>query len=138
MQDSNAEYKQIRDLPLESILSLYRSVQWSAADKPEALKSALKNSHSLVSAWQDEKLVGLANAISDGFLVVYYPHLLVRPEYQGQGIGRRLMEILVAKYAEFHQQILVSDGKTIEFYRKCGFERAGQSESMWIYQGTEH
>jgi ribosomal protein S18 acetylase RimI-like enzyme len=42
------------------------------------------------------------------------------------------------KYGDFHQQILVADGKAIEFYKKCGFERAGKSESMWIYQGTEH
>jgi GNAT superfamily N-acetyltransferase len=33
--------------------------------------------------------VGLGNAISDGALVVYYPHMLVLPEYQGRGIGRR-------------------------------------------------
>ena len=47
------------------------------------------------------------------------------------------MDLLRAKYAGFHQQILVSGGKTIEFYKKCGFEKAGQ-QSMWIYKGGEH
>ena len=23
-------------------------------------------------------------------------------------------------------------------YRKCGFERAGHTEPMWVYAGTEH
>jgi len=25
-----------------------------------------------------------------------------------------------------------------EFYRKCGFERAGKTEPMWIYAGHDH
>ena len=120
------------------IVSLYRANEWSAADKPDELQRALLNSHSLVFAWHEETLVGLGNAISDGFLVVYYPHLLVLPEHQRKGIGGRIMDLLTAKYAGFHQQILVSDGTTIEFYKKCGFEKAGQTQSMWIYKGGEH
>ena len=26
----------------------------------------------------------------------------------------------------------------IDFYRKCGFERAGHTEPMWVYAGSEH
>ncbi|GAL03228.1 histone acetyltransferase HPA2 and related acetyltransferases [Photobacterium aphoticum] len=35
------------------------------------------------------RLVGIGNAISDGHLVVYYPHMLVHPDVQGQGIAAR-------------------------------------------------
>jgi predicted N-acetyltransferase YhbS len=98
----------------------------------------LLNSHSLVTAWDGEKLVGLGNTLSDGYLVVYYPHLLVHPEYQGRGIGKMIMQKLGEKYRDFHQQILVSDGKTVDFYSKCGFERASNTEPMWIYQGNDH
>ena len=132
------EFKEIRDISIESIISLYKANGWTSAEKPEALGEALKNSHSLVSAWSGEELVGLGNAISDGYLVVYYPHLLVLPEFQGKGIGRRIMEILKSKYKEFHQQILVADGQATDFYKKCGFERAGKTESMWIYAGEDH
>ena len=83
-------------------------------------------------------LVGLGNAISDGYLVVYYPHLLVLPDFQGRGIGRQIIDLLKSKYKNFHQQILVADGQAIEFYKKCGFERAGKTESMWIYEGKDH
>ncbi|MEL6852128.1 MAG: GNAT family N-acetyltransferase, partial [Bacteroidota bacterium] len=72
----------------EAVLHLYRLHQWSSAKKPEQLVAALRNSHSLIQAYAGEQLVGLANAISDGHLVVYYPHLLVHPDFQGQGIGR--------------------------------------------------
>ena len=35
-------------------------------------------------------------------------------------------------------QMLTADGKAIDFYKKVGFVRAGQTESMWIYKGDEH
>ena len=132
------QYKDTRELSIKSILPLYEANKWSAAEKPAQLLSALKESHSLVSAWDGEKLVGLGNAISDGHLVVYYSHLLVHPEYQGQGIGTRLMELLMARYTGFHQHILVADGRAVEFYKKRGFVRAGKTEPMWIYAGQDH
>ncbi len=122
----------------EETLALYRANNWFSADKPNALMAALKNSHSLVTARISGVLVGLGNAISDGHLVVYYPHLLVNPEYQGKGIGRKMMEALLQKYASFHQQMLTADGKAVGFYARLGFERAGQTEPMWIYAGDEH
>lgn len=87
------KFKETRDIVIESIISLYKANGWSSADKPEALHKALMNSHSLISAWSGEKLVGLGNTILDNYLVVYYPHLLVHPEFQGRGIGRHIIEI---------------------------------------------
>ena len=138
MSSHAIEYREGAEPPLECVLSLYRANEWSSASKPELLHKALLASHSLVTAWDDGKLVGLGNAISDGHLVVYYPHLLVLPEYQGRGIGTRLMGMLRARYAGFHQHMLVADGRALDFYRKCGFERAGKTEPMWIYAGHDH
>jgi GNAT superfamily N-acetyltransferase len=131
-------YRQTQDLPPDQVLALYRANGWSAAEKPEALCAALKNSHALISAWHGDCLVGLGNALSDGHLVVYYPHLLVLPQYQGQGIGRRIMALMQEKYGHFHQQVLIADGRAVEFYQKCGFTLAGKTRSMWIYQGKDH
>jgi len=127
-----------RDLPADKVIALYAANGWSAASKPQELCNALHNSHSIVSAWIGKELVGLGNALSDGFLVVYYPHLLVLPSYHGQGIGGRILEHLKMKYHGFHQHILVADGRTIEFYKKHGFEQAGSTQPMWIYQGADH
>ena len=138
MKSNGIHYSDTRELALESIVALYRANGWSAAQKPELLHKALLSSHSLLTAWDGMRLVGLGNAISDGCLVVYYPHLLVLPEYQGRGIGTELMRRLMARYEGFHQHMLVADGRALDFYRKCGFERAGKTESMWIYAGDDH
>ena len=127
-----------RDIKVEDIIALYKANKWSSANKPTDLYNALINSHSLVTAWENEKLVGLANAISDGYLVVYYPHMLVLPNYQGKGIGKMIMDKMQEKYNNFHMQMLTADGKAIDFYEKNGFEIAGQTKPMWIYNGDEH
>ncbi len=122
----------------KEVFALYKMHKWSSANKPDQLIAALKNAHTLVMAYQGERLIGLGYAISDGYLVVYYPHLLVHPEFQGNGIGKMIMEKLQLKYADFHQQMLVADGKAINFYKKLGFEQAGQTEPLWIYHGDDH
>ena len=131
-------YSETREPAPEGILVLYRANDWSSAQKPELLHKALLASHALVTAWDGTKLVGLGNAISDGYLVVYYPHLLVLPEYQGRGIGTQIMRRLMARYEGFHQHMLVADGRALDFYRKCGFERAGKTVPLWIYAGHDH
>ena len=131
-------YSERRDIAIAPIVELYEANGWSSAQKPQALHQALIHSHSLISAWHDEKLVGVGNAISDGYLVVYYPHLLVRPDYQGRGIGRTIVEKLKQRYAGMHMHMLVADSEAIAFYEKCGFTRAGKTEPMWIYDGDDH
>jgi len=127
-----------RDIEVDEIIELYKVNNWSSAKKPTALYKALTNSHSLISAWHKNKLVGIGNAISDGFLVVYYPHLLVHPNYQRKGIGLMIMDKMQEKYKGFHMQMLTADGQSIDFYKKAGFERAGKTQPMWIYKGKEH
>lgn len=134
MNQNDIEYKQTRNISIDDILNLYNANNWSSANKPNELYNALMNSHSLITAWDKEKLVGLVNSITDGYLVVYYPHLLVLPEYQKQGIGLNLLKIITQKYQEFHQQILVAEAETVEFYLKSGFRKAGDTQAMWIYK----
>jgi len=120
------------------VVELYKANAWSSAEKPDTLMAALRNSDTLVTARVEGNLIGLANAISDGHLVVYYPHMLVHPNYQGQGVGQKIMEAMLSIYKDYHQQMLTADGKAIEFYEKMGFERAGKTEPMWIYDGNDH
>jgi GNAT superfamily N-acetyltransferase len=126
--------------PIETdeVIDIYRANAWSSADKPLALMAALRNSHSLVTARIGGKLVGLGNAISDGHLVVYFPHMLVHPSFQRRGVGKRMMACMLERYAGFHQQMLTADGDAVQFYESLGFARAGATVPMWIYAGTEH
>lgn len=143
----NAGRKKLMNMAVEingrideaEVLEIYRANKWSSAERPDKLLPALRNSHTLVTARTEEgQLIGLANAISDGHLVVYYPHILVHPDRQGQGVGRKMVEAMQSIYGDFHLQTLTADGESTEFYRALGFERAGKTEPMWIYAGNDH
>lgn len=120
------------------VVALYRANEWPSAEKTDQLLAALRNSHSLVTACLNGQLIGIGNAISDGHLVVYFPHMLVHPSHQEQGIGKRMMQTMQEIYGGFHQQMLTTDGKAVDFNKSLGFSRAGNTEPMWIYAGSEH
>ena len=56
----------------KEVVELYAANGWSSAGKPKELLLALRDSHSLATARVNGRLIGLANAISDGSLVVYF------------------------------------------------------------------
>ncbi len=55
-----ATFSMADSIEADEVLTLYRANGWSSADKPILLLAALKNSHSLVTARLDRKLVGIA------------------------------------------------------------------------------
>jgi GNAT superfamily N-acetyltransferase len=123
------------DAPLKEhdITPLYKLNRWPAGWKPDALLGALHHADHVVTAWNYTQLIGLGSAISDGHLVVYYPHLLVLPSYQGNGIGTAIMERLQAQYEGFHQQVLLAQDHAVGFYEKRGFQHAHGTTPMWIH-----
>ena len=94
-EPGGVSYRDNKELPEAGVVRLYRENDWSKLiEQPARLRRALRDSHRVVSAWDGETLVGLGNALSDGFSVVFYSHLLVLPERQGRGIGSTLFEKL--------------------------------------------
>ncbi|HVT37641.1 MAG TPA: GNAT family N-acetyltransferase [Gemmatimonadaceae bacterium] len=135
---STITFREDRDLPDDQVVGLYASVGWSCARKPDVLCRALRAADAAVTAWDGALLIGIGYAISDGHLVVYYPHLVVAPGYQRRGIGSALMKLLMSRYSHYHQQMLTADGRAVTFYENLGFRGAGNTRSMWIYDGDEH
>ncbi len=136
--DAQINLREARELPEHQVLRLYSECGWSAADKPQDLLKALAGSHTVISAWYEEELVGLGNAISDGALVVYYPHLLVLPRYQRSGIGRQIMKRLQLRYRGFHQQVVLAITNAAPFYEALGFSPASSVAPLWVYDDTDH
>lgn len=129
--------RETKDLDRADVLGLYEANRWSSAAKPDRLMTALGNSDTVVTAWSGTQLIGLGNALSDGALVVYYPHLLVHPDWHGRGVGRAIIARLQERYAGFHQHALIADEPAIGFYERCGFTKAGTCQAMWIYAGGD-
>ena len=70
----------------------------------EKLARAHRNSDFVASAWDGEKLIGVARVITDGEYNGYVNGLRIHPNYQGNGLGRKLMGICASQYPR-HQFI---------------------------------
>lgn len=107
----------------EELQDLFQSVGWLSGNYPERLKKALDNSETVFTAWDDGKLVGLVNAIDDSELTAYVHYLCVNPQYQGQGIGKNLLQRIKEKYKDYLYIILIAENEDlVKYYSRNGFE----------------
>lgn len=104
------------------ILKLFKSVEWESANYPEKLFKALKNSETVITVYDESKLIGLMSAISDGGMNVYFPYLLINPEYHKKGLGKILVNEMLKKYGDFYRKILICGNDKAMFYKKCGMD----------------
>lgn len=108
----------------EELLALYESVGWSAYyHQSEVLKAAFAHSLCVFGAYDAGQLVGLVRTVGDGASVVFIQDILVRPEYQRRGIGRRLVAAVMQRFSHVRQIHLLTDDmpQTVGFYKAVGF-----------------
>jgi hypothetical protein len=62
----------------------------------------------------------------EGSGVLEIKNIAVKPQYQGKGYGKALIDFIVSSYCKEYDFIQVGTGDsplTVPFYEKCGFER---------------
>lgn len=112
----------------ETFLELYQSVGWEAPG-PDQIERALNNSFATFCAYDGELPVGMARLLGDGGMSFYIKDFAVRPEYQGKGVGRMLMEAVegcitgcIPDGWAVSLELISAKGKE-PFYEKFGFEQ---------------
>ena len=86
-----------KNFTVDQIIKLFKSVEWESANYPEKLFKSLKNSETVITLYDENNLIGLMSAISDGGMNVYFPYLLIDPEYHGKGLGKMTVEKMLEK-----------------------------------------
>ncbi len=89
-------YRDTHNVDLDQLTVLFNSVGWErrTADR-DRLAQLVRGSMYVVSAWEGDRLVGFARAISDGAFNAYISTVAVLPAYQERGIGRELIRRLL-------------------------------------------
>lgn len=88
--------------------------------EPDRLRQTFLNSDLVCFAWDGEELVGIARALSDGIVQSVIYDLCMFPEYQRQGLGKRMMEAMIERLDTDNVVLWAVPGKE-GFYRKFGF-----------------
>lgn len=113
-------------LDLSTYLSLRASVHWKLLTQEQA-KKALLNSLYTITAIRQGEPVGMGRIVGDGAVICYIQDFIVKSEYQGQGIGKQMMERLIQyveglrmENSEMMLCLMCAKGRE-KFYEKFGF-----------------
>lgn len=112
-------------------------VGWPNPPAPEMHYKLLKNSYKvvLVIDQNTNQGIGFINAVSDGVLSAYIPLLEVLPEYQNQGIGKKLILLLLEELKDIYMIDLICDEELQPYYEKVGMIKAkGMISRNYNYQ----
>lgn len=128
------QIKYDKDISPENVQEHYISVGWQQRDCIQ-IKKSLESSFLVISAWTDERLIGLARATGDGVFSVTIWDLSVKPAYQKQGIGKLLLNSMLTKLNDYDIPLitLYSELDKKNFYSKLGFE-CGSKKIIGMYK----
>ncbi|NDC31123.1 MAG: GNAT family N-acetyltransferase [Bacteroidetes bacterium] len=110
--------------PIEDIIDLYKS---SGINRPiddiDRIAQMYAHSNLVVSAWDEDKLVGIARSLSDFCYCCYLSNQAVRQEYKKLGIGKKLISLTKEKIGDQTMLLLLSATAAMDYYPKLNFEK---------------
>jgi predicted N-acetyltransferase YhbS len=117
------------------IIELYNS---SGINRPTTDKGRIAemyaHSNLIITAWDNDKIVGVSRSLTDFCYCCYLSDLAVRKEYQKLGIGKELIRLTQKKIGPQTTLILFAAPSAMEYYPKAGFQKA---ENAFVIKRTK-
>ena len=112
----------------EQIITLYEhaGLPRPTADK-DRIKKMFDGANLIITAWAGTELVGVARSITDWCWSCYLADLAVLPEYQKEGIVKKLINLTKEKVGPQSMVLLLSVPKAMTYYPKVGFRKQESS-----------
>ncbi|MEP6674173.1 MAG: GNAT family N-acetyltransferase [Ferruginibacter sp.] len=111
-----------------SIIELYENAGLPRpTDDADRIEKMYEHSNLVITAWDDELLVGVSRCITDWVWSCYLADLAIRKEYKKSGIGKKLIELTQEKLGEQSMILLLSVPTAMEYYPKVGFLKEDRS-----------
>lgn len=126
-------YTEEKKFTQDAIQRLFLSVGWVSGQYPSRLYKALMRSSTVITAWDGDRLIGLARLLDDSELVAYMHYVLVDPAYHGQGVASAMMEMVKEKYKDYlYIEIMPEESKNAAFYERFGFQIMSDGVAMQL------
>lgn len=91
-------------------------------DDRECMEGMVNNTNLMISAWDGDKLVGIARSMTDFHFACYLSDLAVDKNYQKLGIGKKLQVLTQGQLGPKCHLILLAAPTANDYYKHIGFE----------------
>lgn len=115
---------QFRQLLQDSGLAERRPVEDEAC-----LRGMVQNSNLIVTAWHEQRLVGIARSVTDFHYCCYLSDLAVHHDFQDFGIGKQLQHLTQTQLGPLCKIILLAAPAAKDYYQHIGYQH---NERCWI------
>ena len=106
------------------IIALYNAAGLPRpTNDPERMKQMFMHSNLIVTAWDEDQLVGVCRTITDWVWCSYLADLAVSPDHKKSGIGKELIRLTREKIGEQSMILLLSVPAAMDYYPKVGFTK---------------
>lgn len=119
------EYKTNAAISVEQFIDvLQRSTlgERRPLDDRTCLEGMLEHAGLLVTAWDAEKIVGVARAITDFHYACWLSELAVDQAYQRRGIGKQMVKLVRDKLGPHCKLRLAAAPAAADYYGRIGFQ----------------
>ena len=107
---------------INAIICLYEKAEMPRPiNDTERMQKMFDNSNLIVTAWNNDKLVGVCRCLTDFEWCCYLSDLVVDNEFKKSGIGRKLVELVKEKISDKCMILLLSVPTAMNYYPKIGF-----------------
>ncbi|MCU6707419.1 GNAT family N-acetyltransferase [Paenibacillus sp. J5C_2022] len=97
------------------------------SDDMARLQLMIDHADLLITAWDGDKPIGVARALTDYSYCCYLSDLAVDRAYQKHGIGKELVAIVQERIGESCSLVLLAAPQAVDYYPRLGFERADKA-----------
>ena len=113
-----------KDLPCEQLQRLFMSAGWSDGSNTAYMNQPFIHSTLVISAWENERLVGVVRVLSDTIIRSIIYDLVIDPEFQSRGIGKELVRRCIAHFPDSEWLVQTTE-EIYDYYQKIGFKING-------------
>jgi len=118
------EYSFDRPIDPVQLQRLLQTTGWAADRTVEEIERLLSGSPLVIGAWDGDRLVGFARALTDGVFRALIDDVVVHPACRRSGIGTELMRRLLERLNGVEEVFLRCGAEVVPFYERLGFARA--------------
>lgn len=109
---------------------------WAKERNMKDMSIAIANSNPVVTVWDNQRLIGFARATSDGIYRAGIWDVVIHPDYQGCGLGRKLVEtVLTHPIVNKVERVYLTTTNQQSFYERIGFKTNGTT-TMVLYNDS--